>query len=303
MPTEIRVATPDEAPELLRVIRDAFSARPPLDPPAEALSDTVDDVRRATEDGLGVVVESDEGIIACLLVDIDGDTATLRRVSVLPGNHRTGIGFDMVATTLLALSDMGLDQVELTARPELPKTVAWWERAGFEKRGEHAGGWTMGRTLPKAIAVPDAESMRALGRRLADVLQAGDVIVASGDLGAGKTTLTQGIGAGLGVDGSVISPTFMISRIHESRTGRPPLVHVDAYRLSSPAELRDIDLQDTQPTSVTLVEWGRGLAEWLSPDRLEVHIQRSDDPSEDERTVYLLGIGKRWKNLHKELEA
>ena len=303
MPTDIRVATPDEAPELLHVIRDAFSARPPLDPPAEALSDTVEDVRQAIEDGLGVVVESDGEIIACLLVAIDGPNATLRRVSVLPGRGNAGIGFDMVATTLLALADMGLEDVELTARPELPKTVTWWQRAGFEKRGEHAGGWIMGRALPRAFKVPDAEAMRQLGHELAQLLEAGDVLVASGDLGAGKTTLTQGIGAGLGIEEQIISPTFVIARIHESTTGRPPLVHVDAYRLSSPEELRDIDLQDTQPTSITLVEWGRGLAEWLSPERLEIHIQRSDDPDDDERTVYLLGIGERWKQVRKELEA
>jgi tRNA threonylcarbamoyladenosine biosynthesis protein TsaE len=114
--------------------------------------------------------------------------------------------------------------------------------------------------------------MAALGRRLAAVLRPGDLVVLNGALGAGKTTLVQGIGAGLGVRGPVTSPTFVIARVHPSLTGGPALVHADAYRLASPAEVDDLDLDASLETSVTVVEWGGGLVEGLAADRLEVSI-------------------------------
>jgi tRNA threonylcarbamoyladenosine biosynthesis protein TsaE len=114
--------------------------------------------------------------------------------------------------------------------------------------------------------------MRALGRRLAGLLRAGDLLVLSGELGAGKTTLVQGIGAGLRVRGPVTSPTFVIARVHPSLAGGPDLVHADAYRLASPAEVDDLDLDASLDTSVTVVEWGGGLADGLAADRLEVTI-------------------------------
>ncbi|NLE98460.1 MAG: tRNA (adenosine(37)-N6)-threonylcarbamoyltransferase complex ATPase subunit type 1 TsaE [Propionibacterium sp.] len=209
----------------------------------------------------------------------------------------------MIATTLIAATDLGARRVEIVARREFPRTVTWWERAGFTKLAEIPHGWVMGRPLPVAVAVPDAEAMRALGRRLAGLLRAGDVVVATGELGAGKTTLSQGIGAGLDVEGPIISPTFVISRVHRARAAGPDFVHVDGYRLGSAGELDDIDLQETLPTSVTLVEWGRGLAEGLSPDRLEVEIHRSLDPDDDERTVYLFGIGERWIGVLEALRS
>ena len=106
--------------------------------------------------------------------------------------------------------------------------------------------------------------MRRLGERLAGLLQPGDVVIATGDLGAGKTTLTQGIGRGLGTAGRVISPTFVLSRIHPSTTGRPPLVHVDAYRLGGPAELDDLDLDATRRRLGDRRGVGRGVAEGLA---------------------------------------
>jgi tRNA threonylcarbamoyladenosine biosynthesis protein TsaE len=142
------------------------------------------------------------------------------------------------------------------------------------------------------IAVPTDEDMRALGGRLADVLRAGDLVVLTGGLGAGKTTLVQGIGAGLGVTGPVVSPTFVIARVH--RGGRLPLVHVDAYRLGSVAEVDDLDLDAVLEASVTVVEWGEGLVEDLAADRLEVRIDRSSDPSDETRRVTLAGVGERW---------
>jgi tRNA threonylcarbamoyladenosine biosynthesis protein TsaE len=121
-------------------------------------------------------------------------------------------------------------------------------------------------------------------------------------LGAGKTTLTQGIAAGLDVRGPVTSPTFVIARLHPSRTGGPPLVHVDAYRLGGWAELEDLDLEATLDEAVTVVEWGEGLAEGLAPDRLDVHIHRrmGEAPtnfSRDVREVRITGVGTRWAGV------
>ena len=142
------------------------------------------------------------------------------------------------------------------------------------------------------LVVPTAAAMRGLGERLAGLLRPGDLIVLNGGLGAGKTTLVQGIGAGLGVRGPVTSPTFVIARIHPSLRGGPALVHADAYRLGSPAEVDDLDLDADAASAVTVVEWGQGLAEGLAEDRLEISIE--PDPDSDVRTVRLNGYGARW---------
>ena len=135
------------------------------------------------------------------------------------------------------------------------------------------------------------------------MVRAGDLIIASGDLGAGKTTLTQGLGAGMGVAGAIISPTFVLSRVHPSTVGGPALVHVDAYRLSDFAELEDLDLEVSFDDSVTLVEWGAGIAEGLASDYLEVDIRRSLDPEDETRWIFLTPIGDRWISVRAELEA
>lgn len=147
-----------------------------------------------------------------------------------------------------------------------------------------------------SLTIPTAEAMRGFGTTLAGRLRAGDLVLLGGDLGAGKTTLTQGIGEGLGVRGPITSPTFIIARVHPSIRGGPPLVHVDAYRLGSWAELEDLDLEATLDEAVTVVEWGEGLAEALSGDRLEIHIDRSHgaDVESDVRHVRITGVGARW---------
>ncbi|WUI04591.1 tRNA (adenosine(37)-N6)-threonylcarbamoyltransferase complex ATPase subunit type 1 TsaE [Spirillospora sp. NBC_00431] len=142
--------------------------------------------------------------------------------------------------------------------------------------------------------------MRELGVRLAGLLRPGDLLVMTGHLGAGKTTLTQGIGEGLKVRGPITSPTFVIARVHPSLAAGPPLVHVDAYRLGGFAELDDLDLDASIEESVTIVEWGEGLAEGLAEDRLEMIISRGDGPGE-EREVKIVGVGRRWSEL--ELDA
>ncbi|AXI77998.1 tRNA (adenosine(37)-N6)-threonylcarbamoyltransferase complex ATPase subunit type 1 TsaE [Peterkaempfera bronchialis] len=152
------------------------------------------------------------------------------------------------------------------------------------------------------LTVPTPELMRRLGRDLAALLRPGDLVLLSGELGAGKTTLTRGLGEGLGVRGAVTSPTFVIARVHPSQVGGPPLVHVDAYRLGGGLEeMDDLDLDVSLPESVVVVEWGEGKVEELSEDRLEVRIERTlggDAPAADDdsdpRRVVLCGVGRRW---------
>lgn len=141
------------------------------------------------------------------------------------------------------------------------------------------------------MKLPTVDDTRAFGERLATVLRAGDLILLVGPLGAGKTALTQGIGAGLGVRAAVTSPTFVISRVH--RDGRLPLVHVDAYRVGGRLELDDLDLDASVEDSVTVVEWGEGIAEQLSDAHLEIHLDRLDDIDET-RVARLVGVGGDW---------
>ncbi len=159
------------------------------------------------------------------------------------------------------------------------------------------------------LTVATPEAMNDLGRRVGGMLAAGDVVLLTGDLGAGKTTLTRGLGEALQVRGAVTSPTFVIARTHPRADGLPPLVHVDAYRLSDPVELDDLDIDFAG--SIVVVEWGRGMVEALAPQRLEIDIERprgarpesggdsdSDDHDDVEpRTVTLRAVGDRWAGV------
>ncbi|NGO69450.1 tRNA (adenosine(37)-N6)-threonylcarbamoyltransferase complex ATPase subunit type 1 TsaE [Streptomyces boncukensis] len=140
--------------------------------------------------------------------------------------------------------------------------------------------------------------MRELGERLAKLLRPGDLVLLTGELGAGKTTLARGLGAGLGVRGEVTSPTFVIARVHPPLGDGPPLVHVDAYRLSGGLEeMEDLDLDVSLPESVVVVEWGEGRVEELAEDRLHVVIERghgAEGAEDDVRRVTLAGVGARW---------
>ncbi len=147
-----------------------------------------------------------------------------------------------------------------------------------------------GPVVSEQVQVATADDMRALGRRIAGHLRAGDLLILSGPLGAGKTTLVQGIGEGLNVRGPITSPTFVIARVHPPLGGGPALVHADAYRLGGVAEVDDLDLDSDTASSVTAVEWGEGLAEGLSEDRLEIAIEISGTA----RTVRISGVGTRW---------
>jgi tRNA threonylcarbamoyladenosine biosynthesis protein TsaE len=156
------------------------------------------------------------------------------------------------------------------------------------------------------IATPEA--MEELGARIASQLGAGDLVLLNGELGAGKTTLTRGLGAALRVRGAVTSPTFVLARTHPRESG-PPLVHVDAYRLSSAVELDDLDIDFE--SSIVVVEWGAGLLDGLTDDWLSVDIVRPTGsglggvsvvaPEEldqaEPRTVTFTGHGQRWSDL------
>ncbi|MDO5094009.1 MAG: tRNA (adenosine(37)-N6)-threonylcarbamoyltransferase complex ATPase subunit type 1 TsaE [Propionibacteriaceae bacterium] len=299
--SHVRLATAADAPEMLRVAQAAFSARRAVEPPPEALSDTLADVQRALESGWGVCAFAGNSLVGSLLIARDGESATLRRVSVLPEAAGHGVARAIVTGAVALAADAGLRRVQLLCRREFPELAAWWREHGFEVVAETEAGLILGRDLPVVLTVATADDMRRLGTTLAGLLRVGDLIIASGDLGAGKTTLTQGIGEGLGVAGPVISPTFVISRIHPSLGEGPDLVHVDAYRMGDAGELADIDLDTTLERAVTLIEWGQGLAEWLSDERLEIDIDR--EAGEDHRRVTLTGLGPRWAGALEHLRT
>ena len=174
------------------------------------------------------------------------------------------------------------------------------------------------------VATGDADETRALGARLARLLRAGDLVMLSGGLGAGKTTLAQGIGAALQVRGRVSSPTFIIARVHPALSDGPDLIHVDAYRITSLEEIDALDLDSSLERAVTLVEWGEEKVEALSPDRLEIqvlrphgavraeHPQPEDAPAgsvagepvvdlgevdDGNRTIIVRAVGPRWADV------
>jgi tRNA threonylcarbamoyl adenosine modification protein YjeE len=140
--------------------------------------------------------------------------------------------------------------------------------------------------------IQNPEQMHELGLAIAKVLRAGDLLLLNGPLGAGKTTLTRGIGEGLGASGTVQSPTFVLARTHRTAVG-PKLVHVDAYRLNSAVELDDLDIDFAN--SIVVVEWARDYIDGIADHWLQVDINRE---SEDEsRMVSIFGTGKRWQGV------
>lgn len=287
-------ATAAHAAGMVEVIHAAFGSRPPLDPPSTAAAETPETVAAALAEGTGVYAEVDGRPAGAIIIAVRDRTAVLRRVSVHPEFQRHGIASTMVEEAKLLAGELGCNRVELFARSEFPELIDYWQHRGFGIDADAPHGVILGRTLPHRVEVPTADDMGELGARIADRLRPGDVIIATGDLGAGKTTLTQGIGRGLGATGAIISPTFVLSRIHPSTDGRPDLVHVDAYRLSGPDELDDLDLLETLDRSVTVVEWGENIAEGLSPHRLEIMVLRSGEVTDDTRTVLITGVGERW---------
>ena len=295
--TTVRPVGPEEAPTVLRIVRAAFSTRPVLEPPADALEETEDSLARALRRG-GLVASYDGRDVGALVLDPDGSTLWLRRVGVLPEVRDHGVATALVEEALARGEECR--EVAVLAREELPATSRFWREHGFVPVGGSPPYVELRRPAPRRYDAPDAASTRDLGLRLAAHLGPGDVVVLSGELGAGKTTFTQGLGEGLGVRGEVTSPTFVIARVHPSLVDGPALVHVDAYRLGGSAELDDLDLDTELDDAVTVVEWGEGIAEGLADDRVEVRIERSlaeaamPDTGLDPRTVRVAPVGRRW---------
>ncbi|WP_030014971.1 MULTISPECIES: tRNA (adenosine(37)-N6)-threonylcarbamoyltransferase complex ATPase subunit type 1 TsaE [Micrococcales] len=165
--------------------------------------------------------------------------------------------------------------------------------------------------IPRSLELilDSREATARVAHALAGNLRAGDLVILTGELGAGKTTMTRALGDGLGVRGGVISPTFVLSRIHPndpdgSRPGGPDLVHVDAYRLNSPEEVDDLDLEYSMDRSVTVVEWGAGLVEHLHESRVEIDLERSlgqeavpvsgEEEDTEPRRLTMRFVGPRW---------
>lgn len=303
---EVHQVGPDRAAEVLGVVKAAFGAREVLDPPSTATEETLDSICAALTAHGGLLATSELGPVGALLLEPAGELLGLRRVAVHPDAQARGVAGAMVRHAERIAADRSCAGLRLTARAELPRTVRFWTHLGYVQVDAEGPMLTMAKLLPVEVTLTTPDQTREVGRRLAGVLRAGDLVILSGDLGAGKTTLTQGIGAGLGVRGGVTSPTFVISRVHPPLGAGPALVHVDAYRLGGIAELDDLDLDTSLDDAVTVVEWGEGVAEGLADTRLEVHLTRArggdDDPlaepvgteDHDPRTLRATPVGARW---------
>ena len=303
MTVGVRRVGPESAATVLGVVRRAFEVRPPLDPPAEALSETERSMAALLERHGGLLVTLDDEPVGALVLDPVGNTMYLRRFGVVPEARGHGIAALLIEHAVVASE--GFDDLMVVAREELPATIRFWERQGFREVWRGAPNVELRRPLRTFLFnVPDPEAMRQLGASLARQLRPGDLLVLSGELGAGKTTFTQGIGAGLAVRGDVTSPTFVIAREHPPLDGGTPLVHVDAYRLGGIDELDDLDLDTSLEDAVTVVEWGEGIAEGLAESRLEIRIIRAlahlDEHADlDPRRVLMTPIGPRWYEMEE----
>jgi tRNA threonylcarbamoyladenosine biosynthesis protein TsaE len=310
---EVHQVGAERAAEVLAVIKAGFGAREVLDPPSTATEETHDSVSAALAEHGGLLATSELGPVGTMLLEPTGEMLGLRRVAVHPDAQARGVAGLMVRQAERIAADRRLEGLRLAARVELPRTVRFWKHLGYVQVDEEGPLLTMAKLLPIEITLTSPEETRDVGRRLAGVLRAGDLLILSGDLGAGKTTLTQGIGAGLAVRGDVTSPTFVISRVHPPLGPGPALVHVDAYRLGGIEELDDLDLDTSLDEAVTVVEWGEGVAEGLADTRLEVHLTRSrggedgepvDTEDHDPRTLRVTPVGARWigAGLRKALQ-
>jgi tRNA threonylcarbamoyladenosine biosynthesis protein TsaE len=292
--TEILQVDASRADDVVSVIHEAFAGRPTLDPPATALEETTDSVGKALADQGGLLAVHDAEPVGALLFADHGRLLGLRRVGVLARARHHGVARMLADAAADVARERGKDGLDLEARAELPGTIAFWQKHGYVEVDREGPRLRMARLLPIGFSLPTAEDTRAVGERLGHELRAGDLLILTGDLGAGKTTLTQGLGVALGVRGPVTSPTFVIARVHPALGPGPELVHVDAYRLGDAAELDDLDLDTDLDEAVTVVEWGSGLAEALSSDRVELRLERAAD---EVRTLTLTPVGRRWLDV------
>ncbi|QWC86078.1 tRNA (adenosine(37)-N6)-threonylcarbamoyltransferase complex ATPase subunit type 1 TsaE [Nocardioidaceae bacterium] len=273
-PIEVLAATSADAEEVFEVIRAAFSARPAVDPPPPALVEGLEVVRARLDESGGLIARQDGRTVGALLFNDHGRLLSLERVSVHPGVQGGGVAGRLTRAAASHARLNGYEGMHIVARADLPQTVAFWRRQLYNVTGRTGPFLSMTRLFAVEVTTHTAEETRRLGRRLAWRLLPGDLVILTGDLGAGKTTFTQGLGEGLRVRGQVTSPTFVISREHRASGDGPSLVHVDAYRLGGAPELDDLDLDTRFDEAVTVVEWGEGVAEDLADARLEISITR-----------------------------
>ena len=286
------------AVDVVSLIHAAFGARVPLDPPSSATDESVGTVAASLSAHGGLLAFSEGEPVGALLFDHHRDLLGLRRVAVHPDAQRSGVAGALVGSAERVARERGYAGLRLVARAELPGTVRFWSHLGYSEVDRIGPSITMAKVLPVEKVARTADEARALGEKLASVLRAGDLLILTGDLGAGKTTFAQGVGTGLKVRGDVTSPTFVISRIHPSLVAGPALVHVDAYRVGGIAELDDLDLDTSLDEAVTVVEWGEGVAEGLAETRLEITLTRArgDNTLEDTdaRQIRFAPVGGRW---------
>lgn len=285
----------DHASAVADLIHRSFAARPPVDPPAAALAEDEASVAGAIAESGGLVALLNDVVVGALLFDhTRPGRCGLRRVSVDPGHQEHGIASAIVGVAESVAEQRGVDGVWLLVRDELPATVRFWRRRGYLPVAHEGVHSVFAKSLPTHVQIESPEAMAELARKLAAIVRAGDLLILTGELGAGKTTFTQGLGEALGVRGPITSPTFVLSRIHPSLVGGPDLVHVDAYRLGSAAEVDDLDLDASADRSVTVVEWGADRAEQLSDSWLSVAIS---DVHAETRRVTVTPHGPRWANV------
>jgi tRNA threonylcarbamoyladenosine biosynthesis protein TsaE len=189
-------ATAETVDEIVTVIHHAFAARRVLDPPSTALSENASTVGAAIAEHGGLLARIDGVPAGAMLFDVAGDVLGLRRVSVNPRFQGRGVASAMVGCAEDAARLRGLRRVRLIAREELPETVEFWRRRGYSVVEQRGHDLIYAKAMPLELTIPTADDMRSAGEEIAGQLRAGDVLVLSGDLGAGKTTFTQGLGAG-----------------------------------------------------------------------------------------------------------
>jgi tRNA threonylcarbamoyladenosine biosynthesis protein TsaE len=295
---ELRAAVPADADAISALTSAAFAGQETLDPPSGATRETAQDIAAwLARYGGFVLHDAAGGLVAASRYEEHDGGIWLRRVAVRPDARGRGLVGALLEATETEAARRGHRVLSTGVRKPLVANTAYWRRRGFRVVADHGFWWGLERPHPVVVSLPRAADTTALGERLASVLRAGDLVLLTGDLGAGKTTLTQGLGVGLGVRGAVTSPTFVIARVHPSLRGGPPLVHVDAYRLTDLAEVDDLDLDATLEESVTVVEWGEGKVEGLADDRLDLVLRRPAAAADETRTALLRGIGDRWAGV------
>lgn len=295
-------AAESDAADVLALTREVFSAYAHLEPQPSSLRESEADVARDLREHGGLVVRELDGgrpgrLLAAARFSEHDDGFWLRRVAVAPAVRRHGLAAELALAAEGVARARGYTELRVGVRSPLREVADYWRRLGFHATAERDYWVELARPLEVRLDVPTAADMHALGLRLATVLRAGDLVLLTGDLGAGKTTLTRGLGEGLGVRGQVTSPTFVIARVHPAREDGLPLVHVDAYRISDLAEVDDLDLDASMEDAVTVVEWGEGKVEGLAESRLDLRLLRGHDDSDETRTVVARGVGHRWLGL------